>query len=85
MSNQALTEHVNPLWLHLSQTDKISIRSDELARLATETGYSVHHLFKVAIGRRNAEARLALALQRVLGDQGFTVAALSRQPPRNVD
>lgn len=81
VSNQALTQQANPLWLHLSQTDKISIRSEELARLARETGYSVHHLFKVAIGRRNAEQRLALALQRVLDDSSFTVPALSLRPP----
>jgi hypothetical protein len=78
--NVPLTNHPNPLHLHLSQTDRISIDSPELARLAEATGYSRHHLFKVAIGRRVPQQRLALALQRVLGDDSFTVAALSNRP-----
>lgn len=80
MADVPLTQQPNPLHLHLAQTGPISVNSEELARLAQETGYSVHHLFKVAIGRRRPEQRLALALQRVLDDPSFTVSALSNRP-----
>lgn len=51
-------------YLHLKAAGAIARKNPELIRIARRTGYSVEHLFMLAIGRRKPSLSGALAIAR---------------------
>ncbi len=57
-----------PLHAHLVKHGPMTRQNPELIRIANATGYSADHIYKIAIGSRDAQLRTARAISDACGE-----------------